>query len=53
LLSLGARNAQRNARPLVSPLGRAEVELDGPVEGGVQVRLKIERGFATENGEEP
>lgn len=53
LLSLGARSARRNARPLVSPLGRAEVELDGPVEGGTQVRLKIERGFATDEGEEP
>jgi hypothetical protein len=51
LLSLAAPTAQRNARPLVSPLGRAEVELDGPVEGGVQVRLKIERGFGTEEEE--
>ena len=51
LLSLEASTAEPNARPLVSPLGRAEVELDGPVEGGVQVRLKIERGFGTEEEE--
>jgi hypothetical protein len=35
-------------RPLVSPLAQAEVEMDGPIEGGKQIRLKIERGFTTE-----
>jgi hypothetical protein len=35
-------------RPLVSPLARSEVELDGPVEGGRQLRLGIERGVAAE-----
>jgi hypothetical protein len=45
LLSLGTRTAQRAARPLVSPVARAEVALDGPVEGGRQIRLMIDRGF--------
>lgn len=49
LLSLETSvGGDRRQRPLVSPLAQAEVEMDGPVEGGKQVRLKIERGFTTE-----
>jgi len=48
LLTLGPSRPDAARRRLVSPLGRAEVELDGPVEGGLQIRLKIDRGHATE-----
>jgi hypothetical protein len=51
LLSAGNRRATGRARPLVSPLARAEVELDGPVEGGKQIRLRIERGYAEKRKE--
>ncbi len=47
LLSLRAASGSRNAKPPASPVARAEVELDGPVEGGVQLRLKVERGVLT------
>jgi hypothetical protein len=50
LLSLAGQPIKRRpVRPLVSPLGRAEVLLDGPVDGGTQVQLKIERGVEGES----
>jgi len=48
LLSIDRPYDPRKARPLVSTLSRAEIELDGPVAGGKQVRLKIERGHPEE-----
>ena len=33
----------RNRRGAVSPVSTAEVELDGPVDGAFQVRLRVER----------
>jgi hypothetical protein len=50
LLSLGGSAADRRARPLRRPLGRSELELDGPIENGLQLRLKIRRGVVV--GEE-
>jgi len=37
----GPRTQQR--APLVSPVGRAEATLDGPVRGGQRIRLRVER----------
>ena len=48
LLSLKATSRDRNRGPLVSPLSRAEVEMDGPVQGGGTIRLRLDRGFGTE-----
>ena len=48
LLSLRATPRDRKAGPLVSPLSRAEIELAGPVHGGGQIRLRIDRAGGTE-----
>jgi hypothetical protein len=45
LLSKTAERVQ-SQRPLVTPLIRAEIELDGPVQGGKQLRLRLERAPA-------
>jgi hypothetical protein len=45
LLSLGAPPQSREARGLVSPVARAERELDGPVRGGTQLRLRVTRDY--------
>ncbi len=47
LLSLGAPATGRRA-PLRTPLARAEVELDGPIDNGLQLRLKIRRGVVVD-----
>jgi hypothetical protein len=48
LLRLQTPPGDRKSRALRSPLGRGEVELDGPVENGLQLRLRIERGILME-----
>jgi len=48
LLSLRATPEDRRVGPLVSPLSRAEIELAGPVHGGGKIRLRVDRGFGTE-----
>jgi len=48
LLSLQTGAGRRQNGRGVSPLVRVEQELDGPVEGGKQVRLRIDRGVRGE-----
>ena len=48
LLKLQAPPGDRKSAALRSPLGRGEVELDGPVVNGLQLRLRIERGILME-----
>ena len=50
LLGLERSTLDRRERPLSSSLARAEVELDGPVQGGLQVRLRVERGTLPREG---
>jgi len=50
LLGLERSALERRERPLSSPLSRAEVELEGPVQGGLQVRLRVERGALEPEG---
>jgi hypothetical protein len=53
LLSLDADPPPRQAPPTTAPLARSEQELDGPVEGVVQVRLRIDRGPGPEEPAPP
>ncbi len=43
LLTAQAASRSSPRGTFVSPLARSEVELDGPIRGGVQVRLRIDR----------
>ena len=45
-------SAGASQRSPVSLLAREEIELDGPLEGGLAVRLRLDPGLGPEEGEE-
>lgn len=50
LLATQAASRSSPRSSFVSPLARSDVELDGPIRGGVQVRLRVDRREAEGSG---